>query len=228
MEISKRLQTIANSVEIGTNMVVDIGTDHGYIPIYLIKNKIANKCIACDIRPMPLSNASKNISYYSMENQIETRLSNGLEKIKPGEPDAIIIAGMGGMLIIDILKDSLEVVKAAGLLVLQPQLDIMSVRRYIHTIDFTITNEQMIYDDGKYYTVITAKPGVEKPYSKRGYMFGQKLLEEKNLVFQDFTKSKVKELTILENNILRVDTPNSKKRLKEVREELGIYKEVLE
>lgn len=227
MEISNRLQTIANCVPIGTNVVVDIGTDHGYIPIYLIKNKTANKCIACDINPMPLSNAKKNITHYKMETQIETRLSNGLSKIKIGEPDAVIIAGMGGMLIIDILKENTEVVKAIGLLILQPQLDIIEVRKYIHSIEFTITDEQMVYDEGKYYTVITSKPGRENMYSELDYMFGKKLIEKKDLVLKEFLQNKLKNLEVLRNNISKVETINSIKRLGEIKKERRLYKEVL-
>jgi len=228
VEISKRLQTIANSVPVGINTVVDIGTDHGYIPIYLIKNNIANRCIACDINPMPLSNAKKNITHYNMDNQIETRLSNGLSKVAIGEPDAIIIAGMGGMLIIDILKEKQEVVKAVGLLILQPQLDIIEVRKYIHSIQFTIIDEQMVYDDGKYYTIITAMPGYESPYSETGYIFGEKIIEKKDIVFKEFLKNKLNNLNILEGNISKIKTINSKKRLEEIRKERQMYEGVLE
>ncbi len=226
MDISKRLQAIVNYVPKGTNTVVDIGTDHGYIPIYLIEHKIANRCIACDINPMPLGNAQKNIISYKMEDQIETRLGGGLSKIQKGEADAIIIAGMGGMLIIDILKENTEVVKAVGLLILQAQLDIIDVRKYIHQIEFTIIDEQMVYDDGKYYTVIVAKPGKEKAYSKRGYMFGEKTINKKEKVFKDFMQSKIKAFKLLEDNISKVETVQTTKRLKEVQEERFVYEEV--
>lgn len=227
MEISKRLKIIANAVPTGTNTVVDIGTDHGYIPIYLIKNNMANKCIACDINPMPLSNAEKNIKRYNMSNQIETRLSNGLSQIEAGEADAIIIAGMGGMLIINILKENLEVVKASGLLILQAQLDIIEVRKYIHSINFSIIDEQMICDEGKYYTVILAKPGQENPYYEIEYMFGKKLIEKKDLVFKEFVKKKLNDLEGLKSNISKTKTVNSKKRLDEIKKELKDHQEVL-
>ena len=227
MEISNRLKAIANCLPVATNVVVDIGTDHGYIPIYLVKNKIANKCIACDINPKPLQNAKNNISHYKMEAQIETRLGNGLSQIKKGEADAIIIAGMGGMLIIDILKENIEVVKAAGLLILQAQLDIMEVRKYIHSIEFTIVDEKMIYDEGKYYTIITAKPGQENSYSEIGYMFGEKIIEKNDVVFKEFINNKLSNLEVLERNISKAKTENSVKRLEEIRNEMQLYKEVL-
>lgn len=228
MDISKRLQTIVNSVPIGTGTIVDIGTDHGYIPISLIKKKRANKCIACDINPMPLSNAQKNISHYNMAAHIETRLSNGLVKVKKGEADGIIIAGMGGMLIIDILKEKPDLVKAVGLLILQPQLDIIEVRKYLHQIEFTIVNEEMVYDDGKYYTVITAKPGKEESYSDVAYLFGKKNIEKKDVIFKNFIKTKLSDLNHLEETISKAKTLQAEERLKEIKKEKLIYKEVLE
>lgn len=228
MDISKRLQTIVNCVPVGTDTVVDIGTDHGYIPISLIKNKIANKCIACDINPMPLSSAKRNIKHYNMEGQIETRLSNGLAQITKGEADAIIIAGMGGMLIIDILKEKQDLVKAVGLLILQAQLDITAVRKYLHTIEFTIADEQMVYEDGKYYTVITAKPGKEEAYTPTEYIFGKKLIEKKQDIFKEFIRSKLNELSRLESNLSKAETKHAKKRLEEIKEERLIYEEVFQ
>ncbi len=228
MDISKRLQTIVNCVPVGTGTIVDIGTDHGYIPISLIKSKRANKCIACDINAMPLANAQKNIRHHKMEEQIETRLSNGLAKIKKGEAHGIIIAGMGGMLIIDILKEKPDLVKAVGLLILQAQLDIIDLRKYLHTIEFTIVDEEMVYEDGKYYTVIIAKPGKENSYTESEYMFGKKTIEKKEVVFKEFLHHKINELNRLEATISKVQTIQAKKRLKEIKEEQDMFKEVFE
>lgn len=227
MDLSKRLQTIVDYVPKGTNTVVDIGTDHGYIPIYLIKHQLAHKCIACDINPMPLANAQKNIRRYNMEDQIETRLSNGLSKVQKGEADAIIIAGMGGMLIIDILKENQDLVKAVGLLILQPQLDADQLRRYIHSIEYTIASDEMIYDDGRYYTVISARPGKETPYSDQAYMFGKKILEKKDKVFKESLQIKINDLNKLKNHLSKVGTTETANRIIEINKELALHEEVL-
>jgi len=228
VEISKRLKTIASYVPIGSNVVADIGTDHGYIPIYLIKNNIANKCIACDINAMPLESAKQNIINHSMENQIETRLANGLSKLKIGEANVIIIAGMGGMLIINILEDNLDTVKAVGLLILQPQVDEDMVRRYLHSISFSISDEKMIYEDGKYYTIIVAKPGREARYSQEEYMIGAKLIENRDPTLKKYIEHKRGNLNKIKNNIKEIKSESSKKRLNEVEKELSIYEDVLE
>ena len=105
MELSKRLYAVAGLVTEGAS-VADIGTDHGYVPIYLVKNKIASKVIAMDINKGPLERARMHIIGHGLKGQIETRLSDGLKMVNPGEVDAMIAAGMGGALVIKILEDS--------------------------------------------------------------------------------------------------------------------------
>lgn len=227
MEISKRLQGIANYVPKGTQTVADIGTDHGYIPIYLIKNKIAQYCIACDVNPMPLNNAKTNINHHQMNDYIKTRLSDGLAQIKKGEVDVITIAGMGGMLIIDILKEDLGTVKDVGLLILQPQLDIQEVRRYLHQIEFMIIDETMVYEDGKYYTIIVSKPGKETTYSQTEYMLGKSLLEKKDPILKKSLEEKINNLMVLLDNIGENDKPHVLQRINEINSQITIYKEVL-
>ena len=103
MKLSKRLQTIADFVK-KNSVVADIGTDHAHIPIYLIKNNIIDKAYACDINKGPLEKAKENIENFGVSENIVLRLSNGLDKMSSKEVDTIIIAGMGGELIIDILN----------------------------------------------------------------------------------------------------------------------------
>lgn len=227
MELSKRLQMIANCVPKNTHTVVDVGTDHGYIPIYLVKNKIAKKCIASDINVNPLNNAKNNIDRYKLGDCIDTRLGSGLSKIRTNEADVIIIAGMGGMLTIDILRDGLDLVKAVGLVILQAQSDIPSVRRYLHLIDFHIEDEKMLCEDGKYYTIIIAKPGIEKPYLEEGYLLGKKLIEAKNPVLKGFLNYKTKQLDSLIENLSKQNTKQTQERVQALKKENELYQEVL-
>ena len=104
MELSKRLTKVASLVTEGAS-VADIGTDHGYIPIYLIENQIAARAIALDINKGPLERARMHIVGHGLKGQIETRLSDGLKEVKPGEVDTMIAAGMGGGLVIKILRE---------------------------------------------------------------------------------------------------------------------------
>ena len=111
MELSRRLYAVASLVTEGAS-VADIGTDHGYIPIYLMQNEIVSKAIAMDINGGPLERARMHIVGHGLKGKIETRLSNGLEALAPGEVYTMIAAGMGGCLIIRILEECMEVVKS--------------------------------------------------------------------------------------------------------------------
>lgn len=140
------------------NVVADVGCDHAYISIYLVEGKVAPKTIALDVNEGPLLRAQENIASYGMEGLITTRLSDGLHKLKPNEADSIVIAGMGGPLMIKILEEGSECVATAKELILQPQSEIWRVREYLHNLNFEITKEDMCIDEGKYYTVLHAQP----------------------------------------------------------------------
>ena len=98
MELSIRLKTVAEAVTKG-NRVADVGTDHGYVPIYLVKNNLSPAGIAMDVNKGPLEKAQEHIREEKLGGKIATRLGNGLAPLEPGETDTVIIAGMGGDLI---------------------------------------------------------------------------------------------------------------------------------
>ena len=131
MELSKRLYAVAALVTEGAS-VADVGTDHGYIPIYLIQEKIASRVIAMDINKGPLERARDTYSEeQGLSDRIETRLSDGTQALVPGEADTLITAGMGGGLVIHILEDGKEVISQMKTCILQPQSEIDKVRRYL-------------------------------------------------------------------------------------------------
>lgn len=187
MQLSKRLQTVADTVTKG-NTVADIGCDHAYIAIYLIEEAIAPKVIAMDINKGPLKRADDNIRARGYENSIETRLSNGLEKLKKEEADTILMAGIGGALMIRILEEGREVLKGSKELVLSPQSEINQVRKYLHENHFAIREEKMVLDEGKYYIVIKAvqAAGKEEYEKEVFYQYGKLLLESKAPVLWDY------------------------------------------
>lgn len=180
MQLSKRLQAVADTVTRG-NTVVDVGCDHAYIAIYLIKEAIAPRVIAMDINKGPLKRANENIKAQGYENCIETRLSDGLEKLDKEEADTVLMAGIGGVLMIRILEQGKEVLKYSKELVLSPQSEINLVRKYLHENLYAIKEEKMVLDEGKYYVVIRALPVSEQErYEKEVYyQYGKILLENK-------------------------------------------------
>ena len=131
--------------------VADVGCDHGYVSIYLVQKGIAESAIAMDVRKGPLSMAESNIAEYGLEDKVKVRLSDGLSELKEGEADALVIAGMGGKLMISILEK--KDLRALGIktAILQPQSDIPEFRQYLRGKGYLIENEKIVLEDGKYY-----------------------------------------------------------------------------
>ncbi|ADL33664.1 hypothetical protein bpr_I0922 [Butyrivibrio proteoclasticus B316] len=153
-------QTDADAIEEGSNdlndidkkpVVADIGCDHGYVSIYLVESGIASRAIAMDVRKGPLSGALNNIHDFGFSDHIKTRLSDGLKALEPGEADAIIIAGMGGKLMMRILEEGDPVALGVRFGVLQPQSDLDEFRKYLRDKGYVILDEKIVFDDGKYY-----------------------------------------------------------------------------
>ena len=165
--LSKRMKAVVEMVPPHSSKIADIGCDHAYVSIYLKKEKNADYVIAMDVRKGPLDIAKRNISEFGLDASIDVRLSDGLNELAPGEADTIIIAGMGGLLIKDILTRGADVLNASlpPVLILQPQSDIADVRIFLYSISYHIEQEKMVFEDGKYYTVIRALPGKDKCYS---------------------------------------------------------------
>ena len=156
MELSKRLQAVADLVTEGAS-VADIGTDHGYIPIYLIEHHIAEKVIALDINRGPLERARMHIVGHGLKEKIETRLSDGLEKVLPGEVDTMIAAGMGGGLVIKILMEGRTIADALDTMILQPQSEIPHFRTFLMDEGYLLLDENIIYEEGKYYFMMKVR-----------------------------------------------------------------------
>ena len=183
--VSKRMETVISMVTKG-NRVADIGTDHGYVPIALVQRKWIKKAIAMDVRKGPLQKAMDNIQAYHMDEQIETRLSDGMEKLEAGEADTIIIAGMGGELMARILRDGARVLDSVQEVIVQPQSEIYKVRMQLHQMGFQIVEEKMLIDEGKYYTAMKAIKGKECCDNEVQYYFGKLLLEQKDQVLYEW------------------------------------------
>lgn len=221
MKLSKRLQTIADFVKKGA-VVADIGTDHAHIPIYLIKNNIISRAYACDINTGPLEKAEENINYYGVKN-IELRLSNGLEKLKTDEADTVIIAGMGGELIIDILDRGQGFFDKKNTFILSPHTKIEEVRNYLLRKGLKILKEDMCIDEGKFYTVMEVKCTENKEmYSEAELLYGKYLIENKHPVLLRFLKKEeAKYISILSNIGL------NEERKTELRHRLDIIEETI-
>jgi tRNA (adenine22-N1)-methyltransferase len=155
MKLDGRLKLIVDSIPECTTLV-DIGTDHAYIPIHAVRQGKCERALAADLRPGPLRMAQANIIRYGMQDVIETRLGDGLEPIRAEECEVIVIAGMGGPLIRKILSDSPEKVQKARRLLLQANNAVDALRRWLYQNGFEISSEKLAEDSGKLYCLIEA------------------------------------------------------------------------
>ncbi len=151
-----RLSLCADDVREGSRLA-DIGTDHAYLPIALCLSGKIPSALACDINPHPLRSAQENIARYGLGERIATRLSDGLQKVSPDEVDDIVIAGMGGELIRDILRAAPWVKDAEKRLILQPMTHHDDLILWLYENGFAIERQRAVLDEGKYYTVLCTR-----------------------------------------------------------------------
>ena len=163
LSVSKRLEKIAGLVPENAR-VADIGADHGYLSVFLIKQNIAKFVYACDIREKPLLNAKKNIQAAGAHN-IELCLCDGLDGINPSDIDTAVIAGMGGEVISGIIDRCGWIKNSAYTLILQPMTSCEELRQYLFLNGFNIETESAVEDEGRIYTVLSVK------YSGKKYEF---------------------------------------------------------
>lgn len=173
--MDNRLKKIAETIGI-RNRIIDVGTDHGYLPVYLIEKGYVNEAIVSDISKDSLRKAEILVKDKHLENKIKTRLGSGLEVIS--EKDAIdlaIIAGMGGNLIAKIIEERKELMIGTGIdLVLQPMQNPEVLRRYLIDSGYCIDGEFLVEEDGRIYQIITAKFGSsEQHYEFWDFYFGR-------------------------------------------------------
>ena len=159
VNLSKRLEAVKDTVK-PCDVSLDIGCDHGYVSIALVKEKVAGKVICLDINEGPLKAAQRNVCEAGVSDSIELRLSDGFEKVTADDkPDSVIIAGMGGRLTASILDGGKDIVKNLSQLVLEPQSEIEVVRAKVRELGFHIEKEKFLTERGKFYFIIDAVPG---------------------------------------------------------------------
>ncbi|MDE6918243.1 MAG: class I SAM-dependent methyltransferase [Lachnospiraceae bacterium] len=158
MLLSDRMRAVAGLVQ-PCRSIADIGCDHGYVAMELVRNRVCRHVIAMDVNSGPLDRAKSNIADYDMQEYIETRLSDGVSALRADEVEGIICAGMGGKLIISILEQGRAIISRMRQVVLQPQSELSEVRSYLRDKGYLIEQEDIIYEDGKYYPMMRALPG---------------------------------------------------------------------
>ncbi len=173
--LTPRMKEICAMVDNGAK-VADIGTDHAYIPIFLICQKIITYAVASDLRPGPLEQAKQHLMRYGASSCVRLCLANGLEGIEPNEVDTAILAGMGGELITKLISASIPV--GIQCLLLQPMTHPELIRENIAKVGFTISQEKLVKEGRKLYVVMKAKRGEGAPCGRRQQYFSSLLYDD--------------------------------------------------
>ena len=225
MVLSERLLAVSSLVTEGSRLA-DIGTDHGFVPIFLVESGRIPSAIAMDVNAGPLERAREHIALHGLEEKIVTRLSDGLTALGKDEADTVLIAGMGGALTVRILDQRKDLPSQVKELVLQPQSEIGLVRRYLEHSGWKIVREKMVREDGKYYPMMRCIPG-PMHLSAVQACYGPCLMEDRPAVWIDFLKWRK---GILEKNLARLQNARGERgreRRSEIRKETEVLEELL-
>lgn len=224
--------------------VVDVGCDHGFVPIYLVQNGVCPHVLAMDVRTGPLSRAKEHISEYGLDDYIDTRLSDGLDNYMRGEADTLICAGMGGKLMLRILLNAGEKTEDFSEMILQPQSDLFEFRSRLRMNGYYIADEEMVSEGGKYYFIMKAVHSADNHSEDfsgmcagTGYdgvnmgelydRYGEWNIRKNSPLLERFLDESLKSKTGIERRLLQNGGAKAVCRLAELRHETACIRAVL-
>ncbi len=225
--LSERMKAVADMVTKG-NRVCDVGCDHGYVSIYLVQKQISPGVIAMDVNEGPLLRAGEHVADAGLLEYITLRLSDGLAAYGLGEADTLICAGMGGRLMQKILAQYPSKTKDFMELILQPQSELFSFRRFLRNAGYSIVWEDMILEEDKFYPVIKAVFSKEErlPYDQELCdRFGPVLMQRKHPVLAMFLKREWKNNLKIRERLMQAEgTERTFARRRELGEQMQYIK----
>ncbi|MDD3224516.1 MAG: class I SAM-dependent methyltransferase [Clostridium sp.] len=226
MYIGKRLEAIAQMVD-KCDTIADIGTDHGYLPIYLIKKGYCKKAVASDINEGPIKKAEKNVKKEKLDDLIQLRFGAGLSTIKKNEVNAVVIAGMGGNLMKNIIEENREIFKNLDFLIAQPVQNPEVFRKYVYESGYTVIDENVVKDEGKYYQILKIKYGNSVCKLKDIYYeVGEKFLHKDNAIVKEYIFYKIEKYDKIFNNI-KDDTKLAENRKNQIKQKIRDLQEMI-
>lgn len=225
--LSKRLEKVASFVQKGA-IVADIGSDHAYLPCYLIHKGVAQKAVAGEVVKGPYESALKKVKEEGLEEKITVRLANGLKAIEETDQvDTVTICGMGGPLIVSILENDPDKLKSIQRLILQPNIHAKVIREWALNHQWSIVEEAILEEDEKIYEIIVLEKG-SMTLNEMEVLMGKILIQEKSACF---IKKWTKEIEHLEKVLASLEKAEPTSDIIEKRTELlhqvTLIKEVL-
>lgn len=213
--LSPRMEMIVSMISKG-NRLADIGCDHAYVSIAAVLRGISPSALAMDVVKGPLQKASEHVRQYNLSKNIATRLSNGLQNFEVGEADTAIMAGMGGMLIKEIISSNLDKAKSLKELILSPQSNVPELRVFLSENNFQIIDERMVIDEDKYYIVMKVVEG-KQVLSKQDELFGPILKSDKSKVTLEYFNKELEKNKEILCKLTEQPSDSAKMRAEEIR-----------
>ncbi|WP_170105360.1 tRNA (adenine(22)-N(1))-methyltransferase [Desmospora activa] len=222
--LSLRLSAVADAIPSG-RVVADIGSDHAQLLIALAQAGLLKRGIAGEVNEGPWKNASQNVNDADLQHQIQVRRGNGLDVLKVGEAEVVVIAGMGGHLITSILDRSLHKMEKLERLVLQPNNGVDHVRRWLYRHGWEIDGENLVREAGILYEVVTASPGdPDQPYRglplplEQAYEVGPLLWQERHPLLLHKLTEKLEGLDRILQQLELGRSPEARQRLQQLKQ----------
>ncbi len=219
--LSLRLRQILNQIPEGLHTIVDVGADHGQLSMAMIEEEKCAQVFSVEVAKGPLKRLKNNIASKGLTHAIKVYFGSGLSPINEAF-DGVVIAGMGGFTMIEILKAHQERLLGHEVFILQPQSGYEELRTYLNSNGFTILDESLVKDDFL-YEVWTVKMGTDKKYTREDLLIGPIHRIKKAPLFDDYIEVKTKQLTDKLSKIKDIKGENSKKRRQQLEEELQYY-----
>jgi tRNA (adenine22-N1)-methyltransferase len=237
VKLPERLLRIASYVP-QSSLVADIGTDHALLPVYLARQGTCSRIIATDLQAGPLEAARSNVGLFNLWKQVDLRQGDGLDIIQPGEVNVIIIAGMGGVKINEILGRAGEVLQQIDRLVLQPSVGAGQVRRWLLGNGWDLVDEDLVIDDEHFYEIVVAeRPGTAEKRLQvarsddRGDLLleiGPRLLEKKHHLLAAYLDKQIRDMESALIALRRAQTPAARQRRQEWAGKVAFYKAIID
>ncbi|MCG0278805.1 MAG: class I SAM-dependent methyltransferase [Thermanaeromonas sp.] len=226
LRLPLRLLAVANMVYRG-KILADIGTDHAYLPIYLVGHGWIPRAIGVEAREEPWRRARANVEAAGLSHLIDIRLGWGLKPLQPGEVKIITITGLGGRTIQDILSTSPEILENIEYLVLQPQGWEAQLRRWLARSGWRLGQEELVYEKGQYYLIYAWERGANPPYGDWEWEFGPLLLKRRHPLLAGYLRRKLEKLDGIQEGLVKSRRPEALIRLEKLNLERQAIQEVL-
>ena len=214
LQLQPRLQLLATLIPKGSRLA-DVGTDHGYVPVYLLQRGLISGAIASDIGAEPLQHAKNTAAEYEVEG-IDFRLCPGLDAVAPEECDTILIAGMGGETIITILENAPWTKRGEHLLLLQPMTKVEMLRKWLSDNEYTFTGERLVFDKDHLYPIMLVRGGTQEKLPL-GQQYGGVMLDGDPL-YGEYLDERIMKLTVAIDGLMRAKNEAQRATAEEMQE----------